>query len=207
VATDPVPGRNRRIGRNELHAIAVVTATQAPFKQILDAIKCLLLLQVPLNFVAKRLFPQSFHRIINPGYPLFYHFFVAADPGFLRTPAAATPEGRLTGVGGCRIGNIKIVDRLQKEHRSSHTVTASTGLGESRADSYLSRGNQRERSAQRVPVRLQDTQQQPSLALGGQAGEAVKDDTGVNQPLAEHQLAEVLVGSQQQRTMRISHLQ
>jgi hypothetical protein len=113
VATDPVPGRNRRIGRNELHAIAVVTATQAPFKQILDAIKCLLLLQVPLNFVAKRLFPQSFHRIINPGYPLFYHFFVAADPGFLRTPAAATPEGRLTGVGGCRIGNGKIVDRLE----------------------------------------------------------------------------------------------
>jgi len=34
-------------------------------------------------------------------------------------------------------------------------------------------------------VGLQDTQQHSSLALGGEADEAVKDDTGVNQPLAE----------------------
>ena len=59
-------------------------------------------LRVPLNFAAKRLFPQSFHRLTNPGYPLFYHFFVAADPGFLRTPAATTSQGRLTGVKGSR---------------------------------------------------------------------------------------------------------
>lgn len=58
--------------------------------------------RVPLNFAAKRLFLQSFHRLIKPGYPLFYRFFVAADPGFLRTPAATTPEGRLTGVKGYR---------------------------------------------------------------------------------------------------------
>jgi hypothetical protein len=58
--------------------------------------------RVPLNFAAKQLFLQSFHRLIKPGYPLFYRFFVAADPGFLRTPASSTPEGRLTGVKGYR---------------------------------------------------------------------------------------------------------
>jgi len=68
---------------------------------------------VPLKFAAKRLFPLSFHRIVNPGYPHFYHFFVAADAGFLRTPTAITAKGRRTGLGGYRIGNGKIVDRLE----------------------------------------------------------------------------------------------
>jgi hypothetical protein len=49
-------------------------------------------LRVPLKFAAKRLFPLSFHRIVNPGYPHFYHFFVAADPGLLRTPTATTAD-------------------------------------------------------------------------------------------------------------------
>ena len=57
-------------------------------------------LRVPLKFAAKRLFPLSFHRIVNPGYPHFYHFFVAADPGLLRTPTATTAKGRRTGLGG-----------------------------------------------------------------------------------------------------------
>ena len=67
---------------------------------------------MPLNFAAKQLFLESFHRLIKPGYPLFYHFFVAADPGFLRTPSAATAKGGLTGLGGYCIGNLRIVDRL-----------------------------------------------------------------------------------------------
>jgi hypothetical protein len=64
--------------------------------------KDLLVVRVPLNFTANRLFPISFHRIVNPGYPHFYHFFVAADPGFLRTPTATTAKGRRTGVNGSR---------------------------------------------------------------------------------------------------------
>lgn len=56
-------------------------------------------------------------------------------------------------------------------------------------------------------MRLQDTQQHCGLALSRQAGEAVKDHTGVYQPLPKHQFAEVLVGGQQQGVVRIRHLQ
>jgi hypothetical protein len=63
------------------------------------------------TLAAKRLLPQSFHRIVNAGCPLFNHLFAATDPRVFLTPAGATPERRLTRLGGYRIGNVKIVDR------------------------------------------------------------------------------------------------
>jgi hypothetical protein len=72
---------------------------------------------------------------------------------------------------------------------------------------HLGGGDQGEGPTQGVTVGAQQVQDGRRLALAGEAGEAIQDDAGVDQALAEHQLPEILVGGQQKGTAAVGKVQ
>jgi hypothetical protein len=72
---------------------------------------------------------------------------------------------------------------------------------------HLGGGDQGEGAMQDFTVGAQQVKDGRGFALAGEAGEAIRDDAGVDQALAEHQLPEILVGGQQKGTAAVGKVE